>query len=183
MIAGVEHREPSGTTSRDAEFIASGGAFVTLHRRGRLRGCIGQIISDEPLAEVVAHCAKAAALEDPRFEPVQPEELAEIEIELSILSRPEPIAPEQIEAGKHGLMVSQGWRRGILLPQVATEFRWTAARLLEETCVKAGFDREAWRDPQTEIRGFIAEVFRESDFPLEEDLNPEGVKPRYSSST
>jgi AmmeMemoRadiSam system protein A len=139
-----------------------GGAFVTLHRRGRLRGCVGQLPSKEPLLEVVAHCAKAAALEDPRFKPVRADEIAEIEIELSILSRLEDVTPGRIETGKHGLVVSRGWQRGVLLPQVATEFKWQAARFLEETCVKAGLEREAWKDPQTRIQAFTAEVFSES---------------------
>jgi hypothetical protein len=111
---------------------------------------------------VVAHCAKAAALEDPRFKPVRAEEVAEIEIELSILSPLQDTTLEKIEAGKHGLVVSRGWQRGVLLPQVATEFKWQAARFLEETCVKAGLEREAWQDPHTRIQAFTAEVFSES---------------------
>jgi len=167
VTAAVERREVPRELPRDANLDDFGGVFVTLRRRGRLRGCIGQMVSSESLVEVVAYCAKAAALEDPRFDPVRPHELAEVEIELSVLSRLEEIAPERIEAGKHGLMVSQGWRRGVLLPQVATEFQWTAERLLEETCVKAGFERDAWKDPETRIQGFTAEIFCESDFRAE----------------
>jgi AmmeMemoRadiSam system protein A len=111
---------------------------------------------------VVAHCAKAAALEDSRFKPVRAEEVAEIEIELSILSPLQDTTLEKIEAGKHGLVVSRGWQRGVLLPQVATEFKWQAARFLEETCVKAGLEREAWQDPHTRIQAFTAEVFNDS---------------------
>jgi len=133
----------------------------------------------------VTHSAKSAALEDPRFEPVQSEEVAEIEIEISVLSVLEEIVPEQIEAGRHGLMVSRGWQRGLLLPQVATEMRWTALRLLEETCVKAGLERGAWREPDTKIQGFTAEVFGESELLLPEEAP--GIagraKPRYSTST
>ena len=163
VTAAVERREVPSELPR-GDLKGFGGVFVTLRRRGRLRGCIGQIVSSEALVEVVAYCAKAAALEDPRFDPIRPHELAEVEIELSVLSRLEEIAPEQIEAGKHGLMVSQGWRRGVLLPQVAIEFQWTAERLLEETCVKAGFERGAWKDPEKRIHGFTAEIFCESDF-------------------
>jgi AmmeMemoRadiSam system protein A len=166
VTAAVERREVPSELPR-GDLKGFGGVFVTLRRRGRLRGCIGQIVSSEALVEVVAYCAKAAALEDPRFDPICPHELAEVEIELSVLSRLEEIAPEQIEAGKHGLMVSQGWRRGVLLPQVAIEFQWTAERLLEETCVKAGFARDAWKDPETRIQGFTAEIFCESGFPAE----------------
>ena len=140
------------------------GAFVTLRHRGRLRGCIGQLAANISLAQVVAHCAKSAALEDPRFGAVQPEELAEIEIELSVLSPPENVTVEQIEIGKHGLLVSRGWERGVLLPQVAAQFHWSARRFLEETCAKAGFEREAWQDPATQVQAFTAEVFSESDF-------------------
>jgi AmmeMemoRadiSam system protein A len=162
LIAGVEKRESHQDFPDDENLLQPAGAFVTLHRRGRLRGCVGQLPSKDPLVEVVAHCAKAAALEDPRFKPVRSEEVAELEIELSILSALEDVTLEKIEAGKHGLVVSRGWQRGVLLPQVATEFRWQAARFLEETCVKAGLEREAWKDPHTRIQAFTAEVFSES---------------------
>jgi AmmeMemoRadiSam system protein A len=162
LIAGVEKREPLRDFPDDSILQQPGGAFVTLHRRGRLRGCVGQLPARDTLVEVVAHCAKAAALEDPRFNPVPPEELAEIEIELSILSPLQDVTLEKIEAGKHGLVVSRGWHRGVLLPQVATEFKWQAARFLEETCVKAGLEREAWKDPHTRVQAFTAEVFSEA---------------------
>ena len=162
LIAGVEKRESNQDFPDEENLLQPAGAFVTLHRRGRLRGCVGQLPSKDPLVEVVAHCAKAAALEDPRFKPVRSEEVAELEIELSILSALEDVTLEKIEAGKHGLVVSRGWQRGVLLPQVATEFRWQAARFLEETCVKAGLERQAWKDPHTRIQAFTAEVFSES---------------------
>jgi AmmeMemoRadiSam system protein A len=139
------------------------GAFVTLHRRGRLRGCVGQLPGHDSLAAVVAHCARSAALHDSRFEPVQAAELSEIEIEVSVLSALEDVTLEAIEAGKHGLVVSQGRQRGVLLPQVATQFNWSAQRFLEETCVKAGMDREAWKDSATRVQSFTAEVFSEAD--------------------
>ena len=161
LVAGVEKREPIQDFPDDKILRQPGGAFVTLHRRGRLRGCVGQLPSKDPLVEVVAHCAKAAALEDPRFKPVPAEELAEIEIELSILSPLEDVPLEKIEAGKHGLVVTHGWRRGVLLPQVATQFSWQAERFVEETCAKAGLEREAWKDPHTRIQAFTAEVFAE----------------------
>jgi AmmeMemoRadiSam system protein A len=162
LTAGVERRESIPDFPDDEVLRQPGGAFVTLHLRGRLRGCVGQLPSKDPLIEVVAHCAKAAALEDPRFKPVRAEEVAEIEIELSILSPLQDTTLEKIEAGKHGLVVSRGWQRGVLLPQVATEFKWQAARFLEETCVKAGLEREAWQDPHTRIQAFTAEVFSDS---------------------
>jgi uncharacterized protein len=137
------------------------GAFVTLRTRGRLRGCIGQMGSESPVAEVVAYCARAAACRDPRFKPLRADELPATAIEISVLSPEQDIAPESIRVGEHGLIVSQGSRRGVLLPHVATEFGWQAPRFLEETCVKAGLDRNAWKDQNTKIQAFTAEVFSE----------------------
>ncbi|HKV06226.1 MAG TPA: AmmeMemoRadiSam system protein A [Candidatus Acidoferrales bacterium] len=164
VTAAAERREFPGDLPQESVLNECVGAFVTLRSRGRLRGCIGQLASEQSLVQVVAHCAKGAALDDPRFKPVGPEEIAEIEIELSVLSAPEDIAPERIEAGKHGLMVSRGWQRGVLLPQVATELRWDSGRFLEEACAKAGLEIDAWKDPGTRIQAFTAEVFSESEF-------------------
>jgi AmmeMemoRadiSam system protein A len=186
VSAAVEGREFVAQFPELSHLQNLGGAFVTLHRRGRLRGCVGQVASSESLVETVAYCAKAAALEDPRFDPVRSDELSEIEIELSVLSRLETIAPEQIQAGKHGLMVSRGTQRGVLLPQVAAQFRWSGRRLLEETCVKAGFERDAWKNPETLVQAFTAEIFGESDLPEEAGVQsgpPGRAKPGYSSST
>ncbi len=147
---------------RDEFLVRPGGAFVTLRIRRRLRGCMGQLASGVPLVRVVAYCAKAAALEDPRFEPVRSEEVPEIDIELSVLSDLEDIAPGRIEPGRHGLIVSRGQQRGVLLPQVASEFRWAAERFLEETCMKGGLEPAAWKDSATRVQAFTAEVFSES---------------------
>jgi uncharacterized protein len=180
----AERQKSLENIAQDAAFGESTGAFVTLRKRGRLRGCIGQIGSGRPLAQVVAHSAKSAALEDPRFDPVRQNEVPEIEIEISVLSALAEISAEQIEAGKHGLLVSRGLQRGLLLPQVATECRWTARQFLEETCIKAGLGRDAWREPETRIQGFTAEVFSESELPWEQSPGPEGrAKSRYSIST
>jgi len=163
----------------------SAGAFVTLHRTGRLRGCIGQIGAPQPTIPVVAYCTRAAALDDPRFRPVQIDELPEIKIELSILSALEEIALERIEIGKHGLVVTRGGSRGVLLPQVAAQHRLDALRFLEETCAKAGLDRGAWNKPGTRIEAFTAEVFCEPE--LCADASGSSWRPRggtrYSSST
>jgi AmmeMemoRadiSam system protein A len=139
------------------------GVFVTLLLRGRLRGCIGQLESDAPLAEVVDHCARAVTHEDTRFRPVPPQELSQIEIEISVLSSPETMTPDEIQIGTHGLLVTNGEHRALLLPQVATQFRWNALRFLEETCEKAGLPRDAWKLPTTRIEAFTAEVFDEKD--------------------
>jgi AmmeMemoRadiSam system protein A len=137
------------------------GAFVSLYHAGALRGCVGQVENPGPLAEVVARSAINAALYDSRFTPIDAEEVAALEIEISVLTAPKHILPEGIVLGRHGLMVVRGSFRGLLLPQVAPERKWSSQRLLEETCVKAGLARDAWRDPVTEVFGFTAEVFSE----------------------
>lgn len=186
LVLAAEGCEPFEELPANGGLGRGSGAFVTLRSSGRLRGCIGQLSSSDPLTQVVAYCARAAALEDPRFDPVRPDELAGIEVEISVLSPLETIAPAEIEVGKHGLMVSQAWQRGVLLPQVATEFHWGAERFLEETCVKAGLGRDAWKDPATRIYAFTAEVFSESDLGAGEQkaLETQGrTQLGYSSST
>ncbi|HEX9759981.1 MAG TPA: AmmeMemoRadiSam system protein A [Candidatus Acidoferrales bacterium] len=152
---------------QDAVLQECSGAFVTLHARGRLRGCIGQMDGTRSLSGTVITCAIGAALHDPRFTPVTPQELPALEIEISVLSAPVPVCAQDVEAGRHGVMVvrgsGQGAPRGVLLPQVAVEHGWTAQRLLEETCRKAGLPLDAWRDPQTQILAFTAEVFSVKD--------------------
>jgi AmmeMemoRadiSam system protein A len=139
-----------------------GGAFVTILKHGRLRGCIGHIEPDEPLPGVVVRCAVAACREDPRFRAVDASELADLEIELSLMGPLEEIAgPDEIEIGRHGLVVEQGRHRGLLLPQVAIEWRWDARTLLAQTCRKAGLPRDGWR--QARLWRFEAEVFGERD--------------------
>ena len=137
------------------------GAFVSLYCQGKLRGCVGRVEDPGPLADVVARVAISAAMHDPRFPPIRADEVAALQIEISVLSIPERIAPETVIAGQHGLLVMRGTCRGLLLPQVASERKWTSQRLLEETCVKAGLPRDAWQDPATEIYAFTAEVYSE----------------------
>jgi AmmeMemoRadiSam system protein A len=138
-----------------------GGAFVTLHSEGDLRGCIGHIEINEPLGRVVRRCAVAAASTDPRFPPITPAELEKIEIEISLLGPLEPIAgPQDIEVGRHGLVVESARQRGLLLPQVATEWHWDAESFLAHTCHKAGLPREAWKHG-AKLWRFEAEVFGE----------------------
>jgi len=184
LIAAVETGMSPESFPSSTNTLECAGVFVTLRRRGRLRGCIGQLGSKEPAVEIVAYAARSAALHDPRFAAVERHELAEIEIELSILSPPAEIAPEAIEVGKHGLIVSLEGRRGLLLPQVAAEYSWQALRFLEETCVKAGLERNAWKNPQTQILGFTAHVFSESEILSESEMAKLGpAKSGYSSST
>jgi AmmeMemoRadiSam system protein A len=162
LALGVANKPPLRDVPSEVFLQQPAGAFVTLHRRGRLRGCVGQLPGRDSLAAVVAHCACAAALDDSRFEPVTGAELSEIDIEVSVLSAPEDAKLEAIEPGKHGLLVSRGMQRGVLLPQVASQFNWGAQRFLEETCVKAGLEREAWKDLATRVQAFTAEVFSEA---------------------
>ena len=138
-----------------------GGAFVTLRKGGELRGCIGHIEPSERLGDVVPRCAVAACSTDPRFPPVTAGELDAVDIEVSLLGALEPIAgPEDISVGRHGLVVERGWHRGLLLPQVATEWEWDAGAFLAHTCEKAGLPRDAWKQG-AKIWRFEAEVFAE----------------------
>jgi AmmeMemoRadiSam system protein A len=142
------------------------GAFVTLEVCEKLRGCIGVIEAQDPLLETIVHCAQSAALRDPRFPPLQLKELLGLQIEISVLSALAPINPQNVEIGKHGLVVSTEEVRGLLLPQVATENHLSREEFLEETCRKAGLPRGAWREPQTKVFAFTCEVFQEdSDVP------------------
>jgi AmmeMemoRadiSam system protein A len=150
--------DPGGRLSRPA------AVFVTLHKHRALRGCIGHVTALEPLYRAVADAAVSAALQDPRFPPVRDDELGDLEIEISVLSpmvSVDPAAAEKrIEIGRHGLLVSRGRRRGLLLPQVAAEYGWTAREFLEETCLKAGLPRDAWSSGAV-VQMFSAVVFGE----------------------
>jgi AmmeMemoRadiSam system protein A len=161
VAEAVSHRKLPDTFPREGAFAERRGVFVTLHVRNRLQGCIGVIEANEPLGEAIVRCAGSAALEDPRFAPMKPEQLGELSIEISLLSPVEPIVPEAIEIGRHGLFVRLHAQRGLLLPQVAIEHRLTREQFLEETCRKAGLPREAWRDPEAQLFGFTCEVFSE----------------------
>jgi AmmeMemoRadiSam system protein A len=149
--------------SLEGVFARRGGAFVTLHAHGSLRGCIGHVESDEPLGHVIPRCAISAATQDPRFATVDVGELAHLDIELSLLGPVESITGlADIEIGRHGLIVERGWSRGLLLPQVATEWHWDAETFLAHTCRKAGLPDEAWKRGATLWR-FEAEVFAEAE--------------------
>jgi AmmeMemoRadiSam system protein A len=141
------------------------GAFVTLRRRedGDLRGCVGRMVSDDPLAQTVAEMAAAAATQDNRFEPVVSGELPFLSIEISVLGPMRPIRPEEVEVGVHGLMLRCGARRGVLLPQVPAEHGWDRETFLAHTCLKAGLPPDAWRRPDCELLAFTATVFGEGD--------------------
>jgi AmmeMemoRadiSam system protein A len=136
------------------------GVFTSLHLAGQLRGCIGYVISKFPLYRTVAETARGAAFADNRFSPVTLEEAAQLAIELSILSPPELITPEEIEVGRHGLLISHQGLRGLLLPQVAAERQWDRLTFLSQTCRKAGLPSDAWQNGAV-LQAFTAEVFGE----------------------
>lgn len=138
------------------------GAFVTLHKHGELRGCIGNMVGSGPLVETVCEMAIAAATQDPRFPRVRPEELKDIDIEISVLSPMKRIKDvSEIEVGRHGILMRRGFNQGVLLPQVATEWGWDREEFLRHTCLKAGLPTQGWKDPETIIEIFSAEVFGE----------------------
>lgn len=138
------------------------GAFVTLTKEGDLRGCIGYIEGILPLIETVRDVAPRSALEDPRFPIVEPEEIGDLRIEISALSPLQEITDiNEIVVGKHGIVMQQGFAKGLLLPQVPTEYHWDRDTFLRQTARKAGLPPEAWKDPRTKIFIFSAEVFHE----------------------
>lgn len=142
----VYGRSDSPPAASDPILCAPGAAFVTLTRAGALRGCIGYVHAIRPLAEAIAHCAASAATGDPRFPPVTARELPDVQIEISVLSPLSPAGdPDQIQLGVHGLHISKAGRRGLLLPQVASELGWDRETFLRQVCVKAGLPPDAWR--------------------------------------
>ena len=158
----VRHRRLSKIEKPQGRLGDQCGAFVTLHKAGRLRGCIGYLEAARPLYQTVRECALAAALHDPRFSPVTTDELDFLRLEISVLSPLTEIRPEQVEVGRHGLLISKGFQRGLLLPQVAVEWKWDRERFLAETCLKAGLPQDAWKHGAT-IQAFTAQVFSEPD--------------------
>ncbi|MGD8239358.1 MAG: AmmeMemoRadiSam system protein A [Armatimonadota bacterium] len=135
------------------------GAFVTLTKHGSLRGCIGLIEASRPVYQAVMDMARSAALEDPRFPPVEPPELDDIRIEISAIGPLEAISdPVEIQVGTHGLMIRKGFHSGLLLPQVASERNWSRSQFLEQTCLKAGLAPNEWKQ-NAEMSVFTAQVF------------------------
>ena len=144
------------------------GVFVTLTKMDALRGCIGYITARKPLLATVADSARAAAFEDTRFSPLIEEELAEIIIEISVLSPPQRIKDiEKIQVGKHGIILRQGYYSGLLLPQVATEYGWDRETFLANTCYKAGLPANCWKDPDVIIETFSALIFNEDELGIQ----------------
>lgn len=152
----------------DPTLQAPGAAFVTIMCEGQLRGCIGYVQPIKPLAEAVAQCAASAAVADPRFPPVTPDELPRLRVEVSVLSALRPVAdPQEIRVGTHGLFISQAGRHGLLLPQVATDFGWDRETFLRQTCLKAGLPGDAWKRG-AKIQVFTVDHFTD-DVPVESE--------------
>jgi AmmeMemoRadiSam system protein A len=159
----LDGRRPEPEPVDDATLTRPSGAFVSLHTKdGDLRGCIGSIAPVAPLVQAVASNAVNAAFRDPRFYPLRKDELANVHIEISVMSPIAPVADvSEIEVGRDGLIVTRGSRKGLLLPQVATEYGWDRETFLRQTCVKAGLPAESWRSGDCLIEKFSAEVFGE----------------------
>jgi uncharacterized protein (TIGR00296 family) len=145
------------------------GVFVTLNKYGSLRGCIGYPYPIFKLKEAIIDAAISAAVNDPRFPPVTLEEFKDVTIELTVLTMPQELKvkpkelPEHIEVGRHGLIVKKGFYQGLLLPQVATEYNWTAEEFLCQTCWKAGLSQAAWLEADTEVSTFEGQIFKEKE--------------------
>ena len=137
------------------------GAFVTLTVDGELRGCIGYPLPEKPLDETIIEMAVAAATQDTRFEPLAANELKKLKIEISVLGLPEPVQePAEVRVGSHGIIVSKGFHRGLLLPQVPVEYGWDRETYLDHGCLKAGLPPDAWKKG-AKIEVFTAQVFSE----------------------
>jgi len=161
-IASAIERSAISLTAPSPHLAEPRGVFTTLYSRGNLRGCIGHALPIAALYRAVVETARAAAFDDTRFGPLAPEELSELEVSLSVLSPLRPIGPEEIEIGRHGLLIALAGRHGLLLPQVPLEHAWDRVTFLEKVCVKAGLPRNAWQTGAT-LQGFTAEVFGDRD--------------------
>jgi AmmeMemoRadiSam system protein A len=149
---------------KNKTLLIKAGAFVTLKKQNNLRGCIGYVEAHNPLFQTVADAAISAALKDYRFPSVRENELSEIEIEISVLTPPQPVKnTSEIVVGKDGLIMEKGFDRGLLLPQVPEEYGWNLEKFLEQTCLKAGLPPDAYQDPETKIWSFRAIVFNEKE--------------------
>lgn len=159
ISARLNGLSPPSTRPDDPALLEPRGAFVTLTTNGRLRGCIGYIEGVSELWLAVRENAESAAFRDPRFPPLQADELSDIDIEISALTPLVPCSFEDVVVGRDGVVVERGARRAVLLPQVAVERGWDAETFLDATCRKAGLESGCWREPGTILQRFSAEVF------------------------
>jgi hypothetical protein len=163
----TEHTKLKAPDDLPPIFDEQRGVFVTLNEFGALRGCIGYPYPVFALKEAIIDAAISAAVGDPRFPPVTRNELKKVTIELTVLTMPQVLhvkpaeLPKHVEVGKHGLIVKKGLYQGLLLPQVATEYNWTAEEFLCQTCWKAGLPQDAWLESETEVSTFEGQIFRE----------------------
>jgi AmmeMemoRadiSam system protein A len=164
ILSALDQREIS-LTAPSAHLAQARGAFTTLYYRGDLHGCVGYVFPVASLYRTVAETARGAAFEDGRFPPVTREEATALKVSLSILSPVTPIQAEEVEIGRHGLLITHGGHRGLLLPQVPVEHGWDRVTFLEQTCRKAGLPANAWQTGAT-IEAFTAEVFGDRDLEI-----------------
>jgi uncharacterized protein len=157
IAASLDQRELS-LAPPSAHLGEPRGAFTTLYYRGGLRGCVGYVFPVTPLYRTIAETARSAAFDDSRFSPVTRDEAPELKVSLSILSPPQPVQADQLEIGRHGLLISLGIHRGLLLPQVPVEHGWDRIQFLEQTCRKAGLPLNAWQTG-AKLEAFTAEIF------------------------
>lgn len=161
VLTYVSSEKIPTVTATSPGLIAERGCFVTIKQQGRLRGCIGNFVSDKPLYSLVQEMAVAAATQDPRFYPLKSSDLDDFELEISVLSPLKKISStNEIQVGTHGLYIVKNTYRGVLLPQVATEYSWDRETFLKHTCLKAGLPENAWKK-ECEIHIFTALVFGE----------------------
>lgn len=159
----LESGETISPETEDPILLAKRGAFVTLKIGGDLRGCIGYPLPQKPLAETIVEMAIAAATQDYRFSPLRLEDLDRLEIEISVLTLPQPVRnADEVEVGRHGIIISKGFRRGLLLPQVPGEYGWDRETYLRHGCLKAGLPDDAWKTG-AKIEIFEAQVFNEGE--------------------
>jgi len=162
LESSVQRKAMEPAKDVPAKFKENCGAFVTLTKNHELRGCIGYILPVAPLYETVIEMAKAAALHDNRFNPVEPSELKDIELEISVLTPPEDIPSiKEFIIGKHGIIINLRGRQAVFLPQVAVEQKWDKETTLKHLCLKAGLEPDAWKDSEMSFRVFEAIVFEE----------------------
>jgi len=160
----LDGKKPPEAEFKFPIFKEKRGAFVTLNKQGMLRGCIGYVQAFKSLEETIIEMAQAAAFRDPRFSPLQKDEFDELEIEISVLTPIREIENvDEIEVGKHGIIIERGNNSGLLLPQVAVEYGWDRDTFLEHTCQKAGLSSDIWKKAGTKIKIFSADVFHEGE--------------------
>jgi AmmeMemoRadiSam system protein A len=168
ISAVLDEKDLKADKTLKSRFSENQGVFVTLHIKGDLRGCIGFTDAVYPLWEAVVNAATAAAFQDPRFPQLTKEELPDIKIEVSVLTVPELIVGKKedyvkkIKIGKHGLIVDTPYAKGLLLPQVFTEYKVDSAKALEMTCQKAGLAPDGWKDKDCKVFTFSCQIFNES---------------------